>query len=168
MSGVLRILPGLLLAACAGGTDFVQLMDAGVLRPVAAEEDPLVQHRPDAMSCPEGAWGPEAGGFEVQTGVCNYAAFAQPLPVDLEPSDQLDIRIWHDTLDAAEPGTGHVAVLLGDQVIWEQTIDIPAASAELGAVVDVPTHTPKDTRLGVHLHNHGYNSWQFFAIDLLD
>lgn len=75
---------------------------------------------------------------------------------------------WHDTLDVAEPGTGHVAVLLGEQVLWEQAVDIPAGSAELGAVLEVSAPVPTETPLGLHLHNHGYNSWRFFTIDLVD
>ena len=31
------------------------------------------------MACPVAAWGEEAGAFEVQTGVCEYGSFAQPV-----------------------------------------------------------------------------------------
>ena len=65
-----------------------------------------------------------------------------------------------DTLDVAEPGTGHVAVLLGEQVLWEQAVDIPAGSAELGAVLEVSAPVPTENPLGRHLHNHGYHSWR--------
>lgn len=174
MSRAAHALLGLLIAACTGDEAGVvrsepsPLLDPEAMRPVSADADPMVQHRPIAVSCSEGAWGPEAGGFEVQTGVCDYAAFAQPLGVELEPGDRVDIRIWHDTLDAAEAGTGHVAVLLGEHILWEQIVDIPTASAELGAIVEVSNSVPTDTPLGLHLHNHGYNSWRFFAVDLLD
>lgn len=149
-------------------TGAVSLLNPDILSPVDGRSDPLSAHRPDASDCPEAAWGPEGGGFEVQTGVCGYAAFEQPLGIEVAPGDRLEISIWHDTLDAAEPATGHVAVLLGHDVVWEDTVAIPAVSAELGDVVVVEHPIPADARLGIHLHNHGYNSWRFVTIDLLD
>lgn len=146
----------------------VSLLNPRILSPVDARSDPLAAHRPGASDCPAAAWGPEGGGFEVQTGVCGYAAFEQPLGMEVAPGDRLEISIWHDTLDAAEPATGHVAVLLGHDVVWEDTVAIPAVSAELGDVVVVEHPIPADARLGIHLHNHGYNSWRFVTIDLLD
>lgn len=161
-------------AACAPGPDPTQrglavpLLDARALAPIDAASDPLPHHRPETVDCPWAAWGPEAGAFEVQTGVCDYAAFAQPLDVAVGEGDWLDIRVWHDTLDAAEPATGHVAVLLGEQLVWERTVEIPAESAEIGDVVELVAPVPDDAGLQIHLHNHGYNSWRFVRVDLLD
>ena len=155
-------------AACTPGGLASPLLDAQALAPIDAASDPLPQHRPATVDCPGAAWGPEGGGFEVETGVCDYAAFAQPLDVDVAKGVWLDIRVWHDTLDAAEPATGHVAVLLGEQLVWERTVAIPGGSAEIGDIVELLAPVPDDARLQIHLHNHGYNSWRFVRIDLLD
>lgn len=142
------------------------LLDPEGLAPVSVEDDPLAHHRPDPLFCHEAAWGPEGGGFEVQTGVCDYAAFDQALPFDLQRGDVLDLVVWHDTLDAAEPATGHIAVWLDGVVLWEETVQIPAQSDQLEAVVELDFDPAPDARLGVHLHNHGFNSWRFLAVDL--
>ncbi len=160
------------LVACApapahdgtGGRASVALLDPAALAPVAAVDDPLASHRPDPVDCPAAAWGEEGGGFEVQTGVCDYAAFDQPLVAPLAKGDIVEISVWYDTLDAAEPATAHVAVLLGDRVLWEETVDIPAPSAALDAAVRLDFTPSPDSRLGLHLHNHGYNSWRFVEI----
>jgi len=173
MPRALRLLALVGLAACgarpapddsAEPVSFA-LLDPSALSPIAAEDDPLAAHRPDDGACPAAAWGAEGGGFEVQTGVCAYAAFDQPLDRALRPGDLVEISIWHDTLDAAEPAMGHVAVLLDDRVLWEETVTIPAASGALDAVVPLRFAPASDARLGLHLHNHGYNSWRFVAIN---
>ncbi len=140
------------------------LLDPLALTPVAEADDPLNAHRPNEVDCPAAAWGEEGGGFEVQTGVCDYAAFDQPLPAIPARGDRIEISVWHDTLDAAEPATGHVAVLLDNRVLWEATVDIPAASAALDATVILDATPSPDARLALHLHNHGYNSWRFIRV----
>ena len=166
------VLWGLALTACApkpvGGDSAeprrVALLEPDALVPVGAGDDPLASHRPDEVDCPAAAWGEEGGGFEVQTGVCVYAAFDQPLGMIPVEGDVVEISIWHDVLDAGEPGTGHVAVLLGDHVLWEESVDIPAPLAALDAAVTLDFRPAPDARLGLHLHNHGYNSWRFVQI----
>ena len=142
----------------------VALLDPFALRPVEAMDDPLADHRPDDVDCPTAAWGAEGGGFEVQTGVCAYGAFDQSLPVEVEAGDLVEISVWHDTLDASEPADGHVAVLLDDRILWEASVAIPAPSAALDAAVILDFTPSPDARLGLHLHNHGYNSWRFVEV----
>lgn len=152
------------LAGCAA-PEPVPLLDPHALAMVDADRDPLRAHRPADVDCPPPAWGPEAGGFEIQTGVCDYASFDQPLPMTLEAGDQLAILIWHDALDAAEPAEAHLALTLGDAVVWEAEIAIPAASHSFEEVVQIAEEPPADARLGLHLHNHGYNSYRFVAVE---
>ena len=158
------LVPLVLLVGCVA-PEPVPLLNPDALSMVDAEHDPLRAHRPTAIDCPPSAWGPEAGGFEIQTGVCDYAAFDQPVPVALEAGDELSILIWHDVLDAAEPAEAHLAMTLGDAVVWEAAITIPAASHSFEEIVEIGTEPPADARLGLHLHNHGYNSYRFFAVD---
>ncbi|MBK6689864.1 MAG: hypothetical protein IPG45_35695 [Deltaproteobacteria bacterium] len=146
--------------------DPVPLLDPFALTPVKAEADPFVDHRPAEFDCPAATWGPEGGGFEVQTGACNYAAFDQPLPMPVEVGDRLSILVWHDLLDSAEPGTAHLAVWVGTTVLWQAEVDIPAPSGTFEAVVPIASTPAADARLGLHLHNHGFNSWRFVEVDL--
>lgn len=156
----------MLMGSACTAPEPLALLEPAALAPVPAAQDPLADHRPDPVDCPEAAWGEEDGAFEVQTGVCNYAAFDQPLPARLLPGDEIALTVWHDQLDAAEPATGHVALLLGELLLWEAEVQIPAESDELQAVVPLEQELAEDAPLGLHLHNHGYNSWRFVAVDL--
>jgi hypothetical protein len=117
------------LAACApeGGVALdaraVVLVDAAGWAPVG--EDPLPDGRPAGAGCPVSTWGEEGGALEVQTGACAWLAVAQPAAVALSPGDRVEATIWHADLDAAEPGEGHVALWVGDEVLWEARVAIP-------------------------------------------
>ena len=145
----------------------IPLLDPYALIPVVADADPLGEHRPSAVDCPAATWGPEGGGFEIQTGVCNYAAFDQPVPVPIIAGDSLNILLWHDTLDFAEPATAHVAIWIGETVVWQTEVAIPGPSNAFEVTVPIVEAPTPNARLGLHLHNHGYNSWRFVALDLL-
>lgn len=164
---VLALLPA--LTACGESSSRLHgpvfILDPSAFRPVPADLDPLSDHRPSQVDCPPGAWGPERGSFEVQTGVCDYGAFAHPLPMDLDAGDELYIMVWHDLLDAAEPGLSHVAVWVGSTVVWERWVEIPARSQVLEAVVSLPFDPPPRASLGLHLHNHGFNSWRLVSVE---
>ena len=144
----------------------IPLLDPSALTPVDMDGDPLAHHRPSKVDCPSATWGPEGGSFEIQTGACNYGAFEQPLLAPIEPGDLLNIVVWHDTLDLAEPATAHVAVWLGETVLWETEVAIPAPSASFEVTVPIEDGPAPSARLGLHLHNHGFNSWRFVAVDL--
>ncbi len=159
-------LAGACAAPVAETAEPVALLAPYDLVAVEASRDPLVQHRPADVDCHPATWGPEGGGFEVQTGACAYAAFDQPLPAPIAAGDMLAITVWHDILDAAEPGLGHIAIWVGDQVVWEDEVPIPAASATLEALVPIEETPPPGARLGLHLHNHGFNSWRLYNVDL--
>lgn len=143
----------------------VPVLDPGRLYPVPAEEDPLADHRTAEDTCPPASWGAEEGSFEVQTGVCTYAAFSQVLDHALRPGDELVVSVWHDTLDAPEPATAHLAVLVDGVPMWDAHVEIPAPSGVLEAVIPVRERSERPI-LGLHLHNHGYNSWRFLSVDL--
>lgn len=145
----------------------MELLDVFGLTPVEAADDPFVDHRPDDVDCPVATWGPEAGGFEIETGACAYAAFDQPLPSGVTVGDTVAITVWHDLLDAPEPATAHLAVWIGAKTLWETRIGIPTPSALVEAAAPILETPPPGARLGVHLHNHGFNSWRIISIELV-
>ena len=57
--------------------------------PVAADADPLVEHRPASVTCPLGAWLLEPQGLEISTQTCNYASFGQPSQVEVVPGARI-------------------------------------------------------------------------------
>ncbi len=165
----------LALAAC-GGSDAplranasdagsaASLIDNGQWEPVSAEADPLAQHRPSEVVCPQGAYLEEDGALEVQTGYCNYLAVAQPVLDALRAGDVLRIVLWHDRL-VADPAEAHAALWLGDEVTWEREVAIPSDAAVYDEEIVVERDVPRGTRVGFHLHNHGYNAWSLVSIE---
>ncbi|MEZ4316674.1 MAG: hypothetical protein R3F61_04200 [Myxococcota bacterium] len=133
--------------------------------PVEAPDDPLASHRPERVSCPAPAVAVEDGVFEVQTGICTYLAVEQPLPRELRPRDRIVGAVWHEGLDAAEPGEAHVALWVDDVVVWEAYRPIPDAATLLE--IDVEIDAPASDRIGFHLHNHGYNAWNLTALEIV-
>lgn len=144
----------------------VSILEPMTMEPTDFEPDALMAHRPSVIDCRPATWGAEGSGFEVQTGACSYGAFAQALPVDVEAGDQLLVSVWHDRLDAAEPGLAHLAVWLEDAVLWETEVPIPAPSRVYEAEIQLEAGASAGAPLGLHLHNHGFNSWRLVELEL--
>ena len=139
--------------------DPLPLVSGQAWAPADAEHDPLADERPPAVDCPPAAWGLEAGGLEIQTGACNYFFVTQPSLAAIEAGDAIDIVVFHQYLDAPEPAEGHVAILVGDEIVWEAYVEIPSEADVLEARVVAGRDWSAGTPVGVHLHNHGYNAW---------
>jgi hypothetical protein len=127
--------------------------------------DPLAAHRPPGAECPLTEYIVENGALEVQTGVCSYFSVHQPSLKIVSEGGPVHLVMWHSTLDAAEPGEAHVAVLFGDDVAWEQTVEIPSPPRVYEPVIEAPA-VALDEPVSVHLHNHGDNAWTFLTIEI--
>jgi len=131
------------------------------------DDDPLLHHQPAGLvdeDCPPSTWGYEDGRLEVQTGACAYAWLVQPALTELSPGDTLAITSWHQGLDAPLPSEGHLALVVDGEVLWEATAPIPSSPEVFDAEVVIHRHVPEGSEVGVHLHNHGYNSWSVGAV----
>jgi hypothetical protein len=142
------------------------LTEADAWSPAPAELDPLAQHRPVDDGCPEGSWGPEGDALEVETGLCHYAWLEQVSPEDVPTGAVLAADLWHTGLDAAEPAEAHVAVLLGDRVVWEAWAAIPQDPTlwDVRVLLDEPLLAGEP--VGLHLHNHGDNAWKLGPVTI--
>ena len=60
---------------------------------------------------------------------------------------------------APEAAEAHVAVLLGEQLVWETTLPIPTPSAVHDVEVPASAAASQGTPVVIHLHNHGSNAW---------
>ena len=129
--------------------------------------DVLPYERPDPVDCPLATWGPEWGRLEIQTGACNYLFLRQPSLAPIDRGDALEVVVFHDALDAAEPAQGHVALLIEDEVVWEQTVDIPAEAEVLQEQIPIDESWPEGAAIGLHLHNHGYNAWTLAELTVI-
>ncbi|TNE87700.1 MAG: hypothetical protein EP330_17655 [Deltaproteobacteria bacterium] len=154
-----------LLVAC-GASEPVPLI-AGVSWTAApATADPMPEHD-EGAACGAGGFGEELGGVEVDTEICPYAVLQHALLDSFEPGDTLRINWYHSDLVWAEQTEGHLLLTLDGEVLYERTVPIPADAAayleefepELGAAEGDP--------LVLHLHNHGFNTWNMFSLERL-
>ena len=156
-----------LVAACGGpasGPDPAALPDGPILdpmawRPAIAAEDPFEDRYADP-GCSAGGYGVEGTIFEVETDLCAYLTATQPLPVDLPAGVTVETLVWHLALFATEPAQGHVALRIGEHMVFDQRVDIPGPEQVYPVTWTTPQDLPAGTQVYLHVHNHGYNSWR--------
>jgi hypothetical protein len=142
------------------------LVDNAAWQPDAAEDDPLLEHRPEQIEC-ENGWYPESGGIEVDTEVCNYLSLRQPLLESIEPGDPLHLQLWWQTLASVDPAEGHLALYVDGELLWEELVPIPGDADARSLDFASPLAAPAGATLTFHLHNHGYNTWHFHELSVL-
>ena len=140
-------------------------------RVVDATEDPLPAHRPPQIDCPPTSYSFVYSGLDVETGEtgrCNYLSVAQPSLYAMHPGDTLHLFVQHGRLlsIAAQPAQAHVALLIGQSVLWEKTIAIPSEFQFYEETLRIDGDVPAGTPVYFHLHNHGDNAWLFSLLDL--
>lgn len=137
---------------------WVPLVRAGAWQ--AAPADPMAEHAGgDAIACGPGDWRVELDGLEIETTRCNYAVLAQPLLADIAAGDPLRLQVWWQTLASPAPVDGHLAVFVGDALVWEEHVAIPGPAAARDVAFDSPVTAAAGTTVTFHLHNHGSNTW---------
>lgn len=155
-------------ATDSGGVSRLALIDPSLWSPVAAEDDPA-SDRPDAVDCPSSSWSVEQASsgetvLELDTGLCDYAAFSQPSLVAAAAGDTVGLSWSHSALVADVPAQAHVALWLGEAVLWDSVEPIPADPAETRYELILDADAPAGTRVWAHLHNHGDNTWNLGEI----
>jgi hypothetical protein len=142
------------------------LVDMAAWQPgdVAVAPDPFPDHRPAEADCPEGGALLEGASFEIRTASCSYGWFQQPTLADLRPSDAVEIVFWHSTLVSDPPAQGHIALVVGDEVLYERYIDIPSEPAAYTETV-AGVSAPAGSVATLHLHNHGANDWNLLRVE---
>ena len=141
----------------------ISLTLAGSWELCPAENDPFPDERPDWVQCEVG-WDEEIGAFEVDTELCAYGAFVQRSQVPIFEGDELEIVVLHDALWAEEPAEAHLALVFGDQLVWETRLAIPAEPAQIRETWTATADVPPATDVHWHVHNHGTNNYRL--IDL--
>ncbi len=156
--------------ACAEPADnedpeSVSLVSVNGWTTVEADDDPLAIHRHAGIVCGDEGVIVENGVLEIDTGRCPYFSARQGTLLFLDVDDWVAVTIYHDDLYADPPGVGHVALLLGEDLLWERTISIPARASVFTEHIKLSRAYPQNTRVDFHLHNHGLNHWRLMGIE---
>ncbi len=65
-----------------------------------------------------------------------------------------------------EPAMAHVAVWICSIIVWDAEVRVPGPSNSLEVTVPIEQVPEPGARLGMRLHNHGFNSWRFVSVEL--
>jgi hypothetical protein len=141
------------------GQDAGSLIDHEKWVVLEASDDPLADHRPETIECGIAGWYLETSKLEVDTNLCNYLAVGQPSLVALEQGQMVEVIFYHFDLVAPEPALAHVAILIDEQVLWEQEIVIPGDANVFQETFVSPISAEPGSPVVFHLHNHGQNTW---------
>lgn len=145
----------------------LELVDNARWEPLDVSDDPFAAHRPSPVRCPELAILLEGEVLEINTELCNYFAVVQALPQTLRPCEPVQLVMTHEALFFDEPATAHVALHIGEHLVWEERVDIPGPRGLLAPTFQVPEEIPAGSPVKFHLHNHGVNTWNLLSVTRL-
>jgi hypothetical protein len=140
------------------------LLEAEAFAQVATDPTPLAAHRPDPFFCDARGLTVEAGGVEVATDLCPYAALEAPLSVSLPAGSRLEIVLLTGDLIWVEPAEGHFALWLGEVALFDLNVPIPSPAGIYRHVVTLESAAAAGTRWHLHCHNHGANTWRLVDV----
>ena len=142
------------------------LVDVNAWQFQGAAQDSFASYRPETVDCPDNSWYNEDGALEVETGFCNYLSVAQPSLASVAAGDTLRLVLWHGNLAFDTPATGHVAISIDGQIVWQQTVAIPADAEIFDLSIPVDFDAPEGSKVEYHVRNHGYNTWTLLRLDV--
>ena len=125
--------------------------------------DPFPAHARAYAGCPLeglGAFYPDDAGLLIETGECGYFSLRQPSLLPVDRGDTISFTLAHGELVSDDPGAeAHVALALGEDVLWELTVPVPSPSDVVAVALPAPARAPEGEPVQLHLHNHGQNQW---------
>ena len=142
------------------------MVDVDAWKQQSGSQDTLSGHRSAGAECPTNSWYNEDGALEVETGYCNYLSVSQPSLAAVNAGDSLHIVLWHGDLAFEDPAVAHVAVTVDGNIVWQDTVDIPAEAEIYDLRIPVEFDAPVGSKVEYHLHNHGFNTWTLLALDI--
>jgi hypothetical protein len=125
-----------------------------------AEEDPFASEREGRVPCGLADVREESGTFEVDTRACNHVTVRQPSAVSIGVGDTVSVLLWWQTLASLRPAEGHIAVALGNRVLWEERVQIPGPPDVREVSLVANEALAAGQPVFFHVHNHGYNNWK--------
>lgn len=159
------VLAPLALFACGPGEP-VPLVAGATWTAAPASADPMPAHDTGA-GCGAGGFGEELGGVEVDTEICPYAVLQHELLAGFDAGDTLRLNWWHADLVWAEQSEGHLLLAAGGEVIYERTVAIPADAEAYLEELEPGVAAEAGEPLVLHVHNHGYNTWNLLELSRL-
>jgi len=140
------------------------LIDFSGWEVLPADRDPWANVRDASAPCIDPFPREEEGTLEFDTKRCTSFAVSSTLLAGLRPGDEVSLVGSHSTLVADEPATGHLEVMIGDQMLFAYETPVPDRAKVVAMLAVMPVCAPAGTEVRIHVRNHGANSWRINRI----
>jgi len=136
---------------------------------VTRKDDPFVTARDAADDCVLSGFRfePDQRWLEVDTGACNWVTLSAPARYAVDVGQLVRLRVSHYDLDAAAPTTAELRVRFGDCDAWSKSIEIPSPASVDEEELASPCALAEGAAAFFHVHNHGQNTYQLQALEVL-
>lgn len=145
-----------------------QVVDHDQWRLAEANEDPWAEFRPVDITCdPTGRQAEDFAGtysFGIDTALCSYTTLVQETATDVCPGDGIFVWLWRFALTGPEGANAHISARIGDELVFEEVVPIPATSGLKAETFTARQFHPAGTPITFHIRNHGNNSYQLLEI----
>ena len=132
------------------------------------QQTPFNDESTPETTCDPRGYGQEEGSFEVRTGYCPDLDVSQPNLQEVHEGDLLEVIFYHMTLAPVDgEAEMHAALAIGEEIVWELQVPIPSPAKPYTVTFPSPVDAPRGTPVFLHLHNHGYNSYNLQRFGLL-
>ncbi|MCZ6805405.1 MAG: hypothetical protein O7F08_00510 [Deltaproteobacteria bacterium] len=103
----------------------------------------------------------------VDTEVCDWLTLEQPLLRDVFEGDEIEIRTFHSPLNGPSGGEARISLTLGDQMIFDERVPIPADSGPINGTWIATKDFQAGTAMLYHVDNHGDNEYLLIEVNIL-
>lgn len=100
--------------------------------------------------------------------LCNWLTLEQSSLRPIRAGDQVEVRAYHFELTAPVPGEARLSFVIGDDLVFDQTVLIPRQSQFLSDTWTATKDYPAGTPLLWHVENHGTNEYLLIEVHILE
>jgi hypothetical protein len=138
---------------------------------VAGQDDPFIdESNADAVpDCVAAGFRVEADQewLELDTGACSWITLTTSARYAVDAGQSLKLRISHYDLDAAAPTRAELRLRFDTCDVWSDAIAIPGPANVDEEELDSPCALAAGADIFFHVNNHGQNTYQLQALELL-
>ena len=104
----------------------------------------------------------------VDTERCDWITLELPSLRDVRAGDEIETRTFHFDLDAPVDSEARIGLTLGDQMIFDERVPIPAESGAINATWIATKDFEAGTPMLFHVSNHGDNQYWLIEVNICD
>jgi hypothetical protein len=95
---------------------------------------------------------------------CGWATVTQPAALPIEKGEHVLIRVFYFSQVTFPQATAQMAVRIGDDEIWSETVDIPTESNVTAPDIVMERDVDEGEPILFHIGNHGNNVWSLIEL----